>query len=177
MNAFPGSKWWKIDFHAHTPASVCYGKNHPDEKVLKKYPLKEWLLDYMKAGIDCVAVTDHNTGTSIDAIKSAYADLAERKPAGFRELTIFPGVEISTVTGIHILGIFPEDTTSKDIHTVISNCKYNGEEGSGDGCTKETTEEVINLIAARGGLAIPAHVEGPQGLFHDMKGAPLDTVK
>jgi ABC-type lipoprotein export system ATPase subunit len=176
MDVFPGSKWWKVDFHAHTPASVCYGKDHPDEKILKEYPLKEWLLDYMKAGIDCVAVTDHNTGTSVDSIKSAYEDLSERKPAGFRELTIFPGVEISTVTGVHILGIFPEDTTSKDIHTVISNCKYNGEEGSGDGCTKETTEEVINLIAARGGLAIPAHVEGPQGLFHDMKGAPLDTV-
>lgn len=176
MNSFPGSRWWKVDFHAHTPASVCYGRKHPDEKALKKYPLKEWLLDYMKAGIDCVAVTDHNTGVAIDEIMSAYDELSERKPAGFRELIIFPGVEISTVTGIHILGIFPEDKTSKDIHTVLGNCRYSGEEGSGSGCTKETTEEVINLITAKGGLAIPAHVEGPQGLFKHMKGAPLDTI-
>jgi hypothetical protein len=176
MSSFPGSKWWKVDFHAHTPASVCYGNNHPDKKTLKKYPLKDWLLDYMKAGIDCVAVTDHNTGASIDDIKAAYKDLAERKPAGFRELILLPGVEISTVTNVHILGIFPEKTTSKDIHTIISNCNYRGDEGAGTGCTDDTTEGVIDKITKRGGLAIPAHVEGPQGIFKEMKGAPLDTV-
>jgi hypothetical protein len=52
----------------------------------------------MVAKIDCVAVTDHNRGVWIDKRKDAYAHMKERANAGspqkgFRELTIFPGVE------------------------------------------------------------------------------------
>jgi hypothetical protein len=32
-----------------------------------------WLLKYMTAEIDCVAVTDHNSGAWIDKLKTAYA--------------------------------------------------------------------------------------------------------
>jgi len=176
MNAFPGSKWWKVDFHAHTPASVCYGKNHPDEKALKSYPLKDWLLDYMKAGIDCVAVTDHNTGAAIDDIKEAYEDLVERKPAGFRELVIFPGVEITALGNVHILGIFPEQTTSEEINTVVDNCEYDGAKGASNDCTNKPPSEVVDRIARKGGLAIPAHVEAERGIFGALQGATLNKV-
>jgi len=176
MNTFPGSKWWKVDFHAHTPASVCYGKNHPDEKVLKKYPLKEWLLDYMKAGIDCVAVTDHNTGAAIDDIKAAYEDLTERKPAGFRKLTILPGVEITALGNVHILGIFPETTELKDINTVVDNCEYDGEKGASNDCTKQSPADVIDKITKKGGLAIPAHAGEKTGIFGALQGPTLKKI-
>ena len=32
---FPGSKWWKFDFHNHTPASDDYGKG-PDQAQHKQ---------------------------------------------------------------------------------------------------------------------------------------------
>ncbi|WP_018124905.1 TrlF family AAA-like ATPase [Desulfovibrio oxyclinae] len=176
MNTFPGSKWWKVDFHAHTPASVCYGKNHPDEKALKKYPLKEWLLDYMKAGIDCVAVTDHNTGAAIDDIKAAYEDLTERKPAGFRKLTILPGVEITALGNVHILGIFPETTELKDINTVVDNCEYDGEKGASNDCTKQSPADVIDKITKKGGLAIPAHAGEKTGIFGALQGPTLKKI-
>lgn len=176
MTSFPGSKWWKIDFHAHTPASVCYGKGHPDEKALKDYPLKDWLLDYMRAGIDCVAVTDHNTGASIDDIKAGYEDLMERKPAGFRELTIFPGVEITALGNVHILGIFPEQTTADEINTVVDNCEYDGAKGASDDCTPKPPAEVVDKIAKRGGLAIPAHVGDAKGIFSELKSATLKKI-
>ena len=32
---------------------------------------KEWLLGFMRAGVDCVAVTDHNSGDWIDPLKHA----------------------------------------------------------------------------------------------------------
>ena len=176
MNAFPGSKWWKVDFHAHTPDSVCYGRHHPDEQALKKYPLKDWLLDYMKAGIDCVAVTDHNTGAAIDKIKAAYQDLAERRPAGFRELTIFPGVEITALGNVHILGIFPEQTKSEEINTVVDNCEYDGAKGASNDCTNKPPAEVIDKITKKGGLAIPAHVGEERGIFRALQGATLKKV-
>ena len=63
---YPGSRWWKFDFHTHTPASLDT-KNWQnaigtDEEVSPK----KWLLKYMAAEIDCVAVTDHNSGAWID---------------------------------------------------------------------------------------------------------------
>lgn len=65
-----GYRWWKFDFHNHTPASDDYGKG-PDQAQHKQISHKNWLLNYMLQGIDCVAVTDHNTGAWIDPLKQA----------------------------------------------------------------------------------------------------------
>ena len=67
---WPGARWWKFDFHTHTPASVDYGKG-PNQCQLRQITPKEWLLGFMRAGVDCVAVTDHNTGEWIDPLKEA----------------------------------------------------------------------------------------------------------
>ncbi|MCY4292990.1 MAG: hypothetical protein OXC72_14725 [Roseovarius sp.] len=81
---------------------------------------EKWLLENMDAGIDCVAVTDHNTGDWIDKLKTAYNDMKRQAeigapPDGFRELTLFPGVEISVSGGFHLLAIFdPRRFNSKD---------------------------------------------------------------
>jgi Predicted metal-dependent phosphoesterases (PHP family) len=61
MSTWNGARWWKFDFHTHTPASKDYGKG-PDQAQLGLRTPREWLLDFMRAGIDCVAVTDHNSG-------------------------------------------------------------------------------------------------------------------
>jgi len=114
----PGSKWWKFDFHAHTPASSDYGKG-PDSEKLKRLTQKEWLLSYMKAEIDCVAVCDHNTGNWIDPLKSALDELREERPEGFREIYLFPGVELSVNGNIHLLGIFPSDRKTEDINRLL----------------------------------------------------------
>jgi hypothetical protein len=60
-----GARWWKFDFHVHTPASEDYGKG-PDQQTLRQRTAREWLLDFMRAGIDCLAVTDHNIRAWID---------------------------------------------------------------------------------------------------------------
>ena len=55
-----GARWWKFDFHTHTPASTGdYGTGQDREELMKREP-REWLLDHMRAEIDCVAITDHN---------------------------------------------------------------------------------------------------------------------
>lgn len=69
-----GARWWKFDFHTHTPASDDYGKGS-NQRELKKISPKEWLLNYMRAEIDCVAITDHNSGAWIDPLKQALSEL------------------------------------------------------------------------------------------------------
>jgi predicted metal-dependent phosphoesterase TrpH len=58
-NLIHGAKWWKFDFHNHTPKSNDFGKGDAIHKVITP---ENWLLMYMTAGIDCVAITDHNSG-------------------------------------------------------------------------------------------------------------------
>lgn len=75
---YPGSRWWTFDFHAHTPAST----DTPWHKQNLDLTPEQWLLKYMAAGIDCVAVTDHNSGAWIDQLKAAYAQMNARAEAG-----------------------------------------------------------------------------------------------
>ena len=76
--SYPGSRWWKFDFHTHTPASrdTWWAQTGADLTP------EAWLLRYMTVGIDCVAVTDHNSGEWIDKLKSAYAEM--KTPGGHR---------------------------------------------------------------------------------------------
>lgn len=87
---YHGAKWWKFDFHTHTPISIDYGKG-PNQDTLKRRTPREWLLDYMSKEIDCVAVTDHNSGEWIDTLKAEVNLMREENIDGFREIAIFPG--------------------------------------------------------------------------------------
>ena len=61
---FAGARWWKFDFHTHTPASNA-DFNNRDEITPES-----WLKAFMKKEIDCVAITDHNSGEWIDALRN-----------------------------------------------------------------------------------------------------------
>ncbi|UKL13571.1 TrlF family AAA-like ATPase [Dissulfurimicrobium hydrothermale] len=163
---YPGSRWWKFDFHTHTPASrdTYWARNN-----INLSP-EEWLLEYMRAEIDCVAVTDHNSGAWIDDLKKAYANMkaqaeAGNPPEGFRKLTIFPGVEISVQGGIHLLAIFEPDAKTGDIDTLLGKVDYNGSKGDSDGVTRKGIAAVLEAILESGAIPIPAHADADKGLL------------
>jgi energy-coupling factor transporter ATP-binding protein EcfA2 len=159
---FTGSRWWKFDFHTHTPKSFDYGRG---DESLKAWSAEKWLLDYMRAGIDCVAVTDHNTGEWIDELKTVYAKMRENPPSDFRELYIFPGVEISVIHGIHVLAILGPEKGTDDITSVLAACRFTGTRGESKDCTSMSELEVFSEIVKYGGIAIPAHADKSAGIF------------
>ena len=168
---FPGAKWWKCDFHAHTPASS-------DFKNTETTP-ESWLREYMKRGIDCVAVTDHNCGAWIDKLKQVLARLGREKPEWYRPLYLFPGVEISANGGVHILAIFAPGKKAADIDSLLGAAGYRGGKGKSDSETEKSITEVIDTIVKAGGIAVPAHVDGAKkGLFspEGPKGLSLQKV-
>ena len=169
-----GARWWKFDFHSHTPASEDYGKG-PNQNLLKQRTAHEWLLDYMKAGIDCVAITDHNSGEWIDKLKDAYKQLVEEKPEGFRTICLFPGVEISVNGGIHVLAIFGTEKTTADIDSLLGAIYFRGTKGTSNAVTDKSLIEVVKEITTRGGIAIPAHVDEGNGLLK-LKGQTLQQI-
>ena len=167
---YPGARWWKFDFHTHTPASKDTSAWQGAIGTPNELTPQTWLLKYMAAGIDCVAVTDHNTGEWIDRLKAAYAEMkreadAGTPPDGFRELHLFPGVEISVQGGFHLLAIFDPSATSQTISDLLARVDYQGTRGDSDGVTRIGAAQVVERILAAGGLAIPAHVNGDKGLL------------
>lgn len=170
-----GSRWWKFDFHNHTPASDDYGKG-PNQAQYMQITHKDWLLNYMRQGIDCVAVTDHNSGAWIDPLKQALKELASESHEDYRPLYLFPGVELTVQGNIHILAIFGEDKTTSDIDSLLGAVRYRGTKGKSDGCSECSAVEVIDEIARSGGLAIPAHVDQASGLFTVCTGNTLEQV-
>lgn len=173
---YPGSRWWKFDFHTHTPASKDTSAWQKALGTPDELTAETWLLKYMAAGIDCVAVTDHNSGGWIDQLKEAYANMKEQDdlglaPEGFRELTIFPGVEISANNGVHVLAIFDPSVTTTTVSSLLGAVGFPSHlHGSTDSVneaavTRESVVCVIEEILRHGGIPIPAHADNPKGLL------------
>ncbi len=161
-----GAQWWKFDFHTHTPASDDFmtGCSEDDkEKITPKF----WLQKFIDEGIDCVAITDHNSGAWIDTLKTTN-DTLEKK------IHLFPGVEISTPS-VHILAIFDVEKTTSDIDSLLGAVRYQGTKGNSDGVTRKSVSEVVDIIIEHGGIAIPAHADKDKGLF-ELKGTALEPL-
>mgnify|MGYP001143036685 CR=1 FL=1 len=162
-NLIHGARWWKFDFHNHTPKSSDFGKG---DAVHMAITPEAWLLKYMNAGIDCVAVTDHNSGEWIDTLKTTLAAMEVSKPVGYRKLYLFPGVEISASNNIHILAIFDPSAGTADIQTLLGVVRFPAAHiGTTDAVSPDSVEDVIKAIHAAGAVAIPAHADKPSGIF------------
>ena len=156
---FVGAKWWKFDFHTHTPASFDYA-NGDTTNLRGTISAREWLQSYIDKGIHCVAITDHNTGEWIDRLKIEAEYFREQG----KEIYIFPGVEITANSNIHILGIFDPSRTTADISAVVGASKFRGTKGDSDSVAEESAENIIEEIIKSGGVAIPAHIDMKAGL-------------
>ncbi len=168
---FPGSKWWKFDFHTHTPASNDYGRGN---EFLKSIAPEEWLRNAMESGIDCVVVTDHNSGGWVDRLKATNNELENQEPKHdwFRPITIFPGVEITVANSssrIHLLAVFDPSCDGRKITALLGSCGIT--DGFGDDQKTSTTTsfvETVKKIEAANGIAIPAHIDGAKGLLENI---------
>lgn len=177
---FPGSKWWKFDFHTHTPKSNDYGRG---DESCKSIEVEEWLQQAMESNIDCVVVTDHNSGGWIDALQAKNKELRERdsKPAWYQELTIFPGVEITVgncSNRVHLLAVFDPIYDSQKVTGVLGSCGITA--GYGDVQTTFTTTgflDTVQKITDAKGIAIPAHIDGSNGLLEGITALTPELVK
>jgi energy-coupling factor transporter ATP-binding protein EcfA2 len=173
---YPGARWWTFDFHTHTPASKDTdawqrAMGTPDELTPDR-----WLLKYMAAEVDCVAVTDHNSGAWVDKLKAAYAAMQASPPEGFRKLYLFPGVEITVSGGFHLLAIFDTSATTSDIDSLLGRVDYGGTKGDSDGATRRSAPDVVQAVLDAGALPIPAHADAGKGLLQLKAGGAQQSV-
>ncbi len=146
---YKGTRWFKCDLHLHTTASKCF----EDRSVTPE----QWVQRAIEQGLNCVAVTDHNTGDMIDAIKAA---------ANGTELVVFPGVEITCDTSkVHLLILFDLTKTTSDINDFLIRCDIDRAKFADQlASTAQTIFQIAEKAHEHGAIVIPAHIDEFNGL-------------
>lgn len=164
-----------MDLHLHTPASADYREpNITYLDILKKAEQK---------GLDIIAITDHNTAAGYRRYMDEVEDLellerrnrltAEEKDQlqEFRRLRekilVLPGFELTATLGFHVLGIFPPETTVRELEHLLLDLNVPPEKldvGSGEVGATTDVLTAYRLINEAGGLAIAAHANSSHGV-------------
>jgi PHP family Zn ribbon phosphoesterase len=168
-------QWYKMDLHIHTPASHDYVE--PDVSYL------DILRKAESRGLDIIAITDHNSIAGCAAIKEEIEqlELLERldriRPDERRRLDeyrrlgqrllILPGFEFTATLGFHILGIFPPETTVREIEYILLKLNVPAELLDKGSTEVGATVDVLTsyrVIDEAGGLVIAAHANSTHGV-------------
>ncbi|MAG32377.1 MAG: phosphoesterase [Deltaproteobacteria bacterium] len=108
--------------------------------------------------ISILAITDHNDVSSVPDFRAA---------ADGHGIHIFPGFELSSSEGIHVLCIYPPETEQGQLERFLGafNILKTGPSADLSGVT---FTELLNKAHEQGGVAIAAHVTNDSGLFRKL---------
>lgn len=148
------AKWYKIDFHTHTPESNCF----PDKSITPEM----WLESAKESGLNAVVISDHNSVGFIEKIESIKANYEKTN-----EFKVFYGIEACVSADLtHILIIFNDGMGVRAIEDAVIGCL---------GLTRDkwrntelyVTEDDLKKLCNEYGnniFVIPAHFASNKGL-------------
>lgn len=144
-----GTKWYKCDFHLHSPASKCF----EDKSVTPE----QWVQAALDKGLDCVAITDHNSAEWINKIQVIAQD---------KGLWVFPGVELTCSDAkVHLLVLFDIGVNKTLIEDFMLRCGINrGDFGKTEAHSGLSVEDVLTEVNRINALCIPAHIDDMSGI-------------
>ena len=151
---WPGSRWWRVDFHAHSPKSFDFKRDND----VGTHDWKSWVTAASEAGIHAIAVTDHNTADAVSHLQQVVSEVEDAP-------VLFPGVELTASDGSHLLILIDPDTTQQHIEEMLSKAGIPVDQrGQKDALS---SLGVVQILEAFGNDAviIGAHVNGPHGLL------------
>ncbi|MGG7159768.1 TrlF family AAA-like ATPase [Clostridium baratii] len=147
MINYKGNRWYKCDFHLHTPASQCFANRDvtPEEFIDKA----------IEENLDCIAITDHNSCEWIEEIRRVSKD---------KNIVVFPGVEITcSDSKVHLLVLFDIDCNIDDIKYFLRDSGI-GKNGDGESYTQKSISDIVEKANKVKALVIPAHIDDFNGL-------------
>ncbi len=149
---WPGSRWWRVDLHAHSPASHDFRRAPDDEE-----DWQGWIRAAAEAGLDAVAITDHNTAAAISGIQEAAA--AADGPI------VLPGAEITASDGVHLLVVTDPKAAAKHVDDLLARIDIPVEERGTERARSSLNVETILKKLGADPLVLAAHANGPNGLL------------
>ena len=113
-------------------------------------------------GVSVLAITDHNDVSGVPAFRDA------ARPLGIH---IFPGFELSSNEGVHVLCIYPEDTDQETLGRFLGEFGIRSTTPSSDLANKRFVE-ILGKVREQRGVTVAAHVTNDSGLFKVLSGKP-----
>lgn len=170
---------FRADLHIHTCLSPCGDLDIYPRRIVERA---------IEAGLDIVAVTDHNSAENAAA--------TVRAAKGSR-LTVLPGMEIASAEEVHVLAMFAtiddilpvQEEVFRGLPDVPAGAAFVRDQvivDAEDGvtgfsprllmaATRLDVRRVVDLVHRRGGLAIAAHVDRPAfGIISQLGFVPPD---
>lgn len=153
----------RADLHIHTCLSPCGELAMSPRAVVDRA---------RAAGLDIIAITDHNTTENAAAVIEA---------ARGTRLAVLPGIELTTAEEVHILGLFDtgadlgpfQAAVYRNLPDVPSKKKFIKDQVIVDaddyvtgfsprclfGATRFSVQDAVDLIHGHGGLTVACHVD------------------
>jgi hypothetical protein len=167
--------WRKVDLHLHTPGSDDF-----DESGAGYLDI---LLKAEERGLDIIAFTDHNTVRGYAAMMAEVQQLEFLERSGrlrpdekrrldeFRRLRqkilVLPGFEFTATLGFHILGIFPETTSVRELEHILLRLNVPPDKLDVGSTEIGATTDVLSayrILDEVGGLVIASHANSSHGV-------------
>jgi hypothetical protein len=148
------AKWYKVDFHVHTPDSACF----PDKTV----DVDQWLSAAKNSGINGVVVTDHNSIGFLEKIETV-----KNKYEKENEFKVFYGIEVCVSAEFtHFIIVFNDVLTLETIKDDVVQHLGLRRESWGDTTIQVSEDKLFELYKARVNdvFIIPAHFASNKGL-------------
>ncbi len=116
----------------------------------------------VEIGVSVLAVTDHNDVSGVPAF---------RKAAAGHDIHVFPGFELSSSEGVHVLCIYPQSTDDERLGRLLGEFGITNTTPSSD-LANQGFVGIFDRVREQGGIAIAAHVTNDHGLFKVLSGRP-----
>lgn len=143
----------------------------------------DWLYKCEQRGLDVVAITDHNTVAGIASLRAEierlqWLEIENRlRPNERRQLDeyrrlgdrilVLPGFEFTATFGFHILGIFPPETSVRQLEHILLDLNVPADRLDGGSTEVGASADVLTayrVIHAAGGIVIAAHANSTHGV-------------
>ena len=164
-----------MDLHLHSMASADW--KEPGATWL------DWLYKCEQRGLDVVAITDHNTVAGVAQLRKEIERLqwleaeSRLRPQERRELDeyrrlgdkilVLPGFEFTATFGFHILGIFPPETSVRQLEHILLDLNVPPDRLDQGSTEVGATTDVLTayrIIRQAGGIVIAAHANSTHGV-------------
>ena len=92
-----------------------------------------------------------------------------RTEAGKRGIHVFPGFELTSKEGIHVLCLYPPAASSEQLGRFLGEFGVHDVASSSDPCEKSFSD-LLACVRRQGGVSIAAHVTSANGLLKTLQG-------
>lgn len=110
--------------------------------------------------IKVLGITDHNSVHGIKAFREASQNY---------DINIFPGFELSSSEGIHLLCLYPTDQSETQLERYLGEFKIRNTQPSSN-ISDKSFSKILEIVRNQGGVAIAAHITSKNGLFKVLTG-------